>query len=199
MTVVAMKMQRLLQKIEQTAPELAADQETLQGLVEKLNRDIRTASYLLHPPLLDESGLAAALPWYVRGLTERSGLDIRLDPSDDIGRLPQDIELVIFRVIQECLTNVHRHSGSKTAVIRLVRGENNIRIEVADHGKGISPERLAEIQVRGAGVGIRGMRERVRQFGGEMKIESNGSGTTVSISFSLAAGTAAELHDRALA
>lgn len=197
MTVVGMKLQRLIQKMKQTAPELAADQEIIRGLIEKLNQDIRTTSYLLHPPLLDESGIAAALPWYGRGLAERSGLDIRVSVSEDVGRLSQDMELVIFRVVQECLTNVHRHSGSKTASIRVVRDEEEIRVEVADQGKGMTPERLAEIQTQGTGVGIPGMRERVRQFGGRMKIESNGAGTTVSITFPLGTGASAERCDKA--
>lgn len=196
MTVVNMKMQRLLQKIKQTAPELTSDPEVIQGLLDKLNQDIRTTSYLLHPPLLDESGLAAALPWYVRGLSERGGIDIRLSISENLGRLSQAMELVIFRLIQECLTNVHRHSGSKTALIRIGRDEGRISIEVADQGKGISRERLAEIQAGGAGVGIRGMRERVRQFNGEMKIESNGSGTTIAAIFTLGREVVAERRDQ---
>ena len=199
MTVVNMKMQRLLQKIKQTAPELTSEPEVIQGLLDKLNQDIRTTSYLLHPPLLDESGLAAALPWYVRGLSERGGIDIRLDVSENLGRLPQDMELVIFRLIQECLTNVHRHSGSKTARIGIVRDEGRIRIDVTDQGKGISRDRLAEIQALGTGLGIRGMRERVRQFNGEMKIESNGSGTTISAIFPLGSELVAERREQATA
>jgi PAS domain S-box-containing protein len=186
MTIVGMKIQRFGQKLKQTTPEFAADLEAVQGLIEKLNQEIRTASYLLHPPLLDESGLFAALPWYVRGLAERSGLDISLSLDESIGRLRQEMELVIFRVVQECLANIHRHSGSKTALIRLVRDEYGLKVEVTDHGKGIPPERLAEIQDRGSGVGIRGIRERVRQFNGDIKIQSNGAGTTVLITFPLA-------------
>jgi len=199
MTVLNMKMQRLLQKIKQTAPELTSEPEVIQGLLDKLNQDIRTTSYLLHPPLLDESGLAAALPWYVRGLSERGGIDIRLSIAENLGRLPQAMELVIFRLIQECLTNVHRHSGSKTALIRIGRDEGQIRIEVADQGKGISRERLAEIQAGGTGVGIRGMRERVRQLNGEMEIESNGSGTTIAAIFTLGREVVAERRDQATA
>ena len=183
MTVVGMKLQRLIEKMKQAAPEFAADQQAIRSLIEKLNQDIRTTSYLLHPPLLDESGIAAALPWYGRGLAERSGLDVRVSVSEEIGRLSPNLELAIFRLVQECLTNVHRHSGSKTASIRVVRDDGKIRVEVSDQGKGISPERLVEIQVGSTGVGLRGIRERVRQFGGEMKIESNGAGTTVSVTF----------------
>jgi signal transduction histidine kinase len=107
--------------------------------------------------------------------------------------------LVIFRLVQECLTNVRRHSGSKTAMIRIVRDEDKISLEVMDQGNGISPESLAEIQSGGAGIGVRGMRERVRQFNGEMKIESNGAGTTISFTFPLGTETAAERRDQATA
>jgi signal transduction histidine kinase len=133
-------------------------------LVQQLTQEIRTTSYLLHPPLLDESGLSSALRWYVQGLSERSGLDIDLRIPEDFGRLHPDVELVVFRLVQECLTNIHRHSGSKTALIRVDRKAENIYVEVEDEGKGISAEQLAEIQSQGTGVGIRGMRERVHQL-----------------------------------
>jgi signal transduction histidine kinase len=128
---------------------------------------------------LDEAGLSSALNWYVQGIAERSGIAIDLTISEDLGRLPAEMELAIFRMVQECLTNIHRHAESKIAHIRVVRDDACISIEVRDEGKGISPERLAEIQSRGSGVGIGGIRERLRQFHGEMKIESNGSGTRV--------------------
>jgi signal transduction histidine kinase len=102
--------------------------------------------------------------------------------GENVGRLPADMELAIFRLVQECLTNVHRHSGSKTAEIRIAREGEAVVVEVKDQGEGISPRRLAEIQSFGSGVGIRGMRERLRQFRGELKIQSNGSGTCVSVS-----------------
>jgi signal transduction histidine kinase len=147
--------------------------------VQQLTQEIRTTSYLLHPPLLDESGLPAALSWYIRGLAERSTLDISFNISEGFVRLPREMELVVFRLVQECLTNVHRHSGSRSARVRLVRQGDEVSIEVQDRGKGISPEKLAEIQSKSTGVGIRGMRERLRQFGGELVIESSGAGTTV--------------------
>jgi signal transduction histidine kinase len=141
--------------------------------------EIRTASYLLHPPLLDEAGLSSALSWYVQGVEERSGKEIDLSISDDFGRLPADMELAIFRMVQECLTNIHRHAESQTARIRVSRENGTVCIEVQDAGKGISPERLSEIRSRGSGVGIGGIQERLRQFRGDIKIESNGSGTVV--------------------
>jgi PAS domain S-box-containing protein len=130
--------------------------------IEEISSEIRTISHLLHPPLLDEVGLKSALTWYVEGLAERAGMKINLDISSDIGRLREEQEVAIFRVVQECLTNVHRHSGSVTASVRIAISEETIHVEVMDQGKGIKPERLRELQTTGAGVGLRGMRERAR-------------------------------------
>ncbi len=149
------------------------------GMVQQLYREIRTTSYLLHPPLLDECGLGSALTSYVQGVVERSGLSIDLSIHDDFGRLPADMELAIFRIVQECLTNVHRYSGSKTASIQVDRRTESIRIEVRDGGNGISPERLEEIHSGGAGVGIRATRERVHHLHAEMRHESNSLGTSI--------------------
>jgi PAS domain S-box-containing protein len=156
--------------------ERIADAE---NLVQHLSREIRTTSYLLHPPLLDEAGLSSALDWYVQGLKKRSGLDLDLKIPEKFHRLPADAELVIFRIVQESLTNVHRHSGSKSASIRVAREADQIVVEVQDQGRGMPPEKLAEIQSQGSGVGISGMRERLRHFSGELVVESNGSGTKV--------------------
>jgi signal transduction histidine kinase len=153
-----------------------------EALVKGMTTDIRTISYLLHPPLLDESGLACALRWYVEGLTERSEIKVDLEVPEDFDRLPQDLETAIFRVVQECLTNVHRHSGSSVAKIRLSRSANHVQVEVRDEGKGILAEKLSEMASAGAvGVGIRGMRERIHQLGGSLEIVSDGrdKGTTV--------------------
>ncbi len=154
-----------------------------QDLIQVLTQEIRTTSYLLHPPTLDESGLSSALRWYIDGLAERSGLSIELNIPDNLERLAPEIELAIFRLVQESLTNIHRHSGSKTAVIRIARESDRIYAEVQDHGKGMSQERLAEIQSQGVGVGIRGMRERVRQSHGELTIDSNSLGTKITAIF----------------
>jgi signal transduction histidine kinase len=170
---------QLVEQAQVIAPELAKEGRQIEEIVQQLHREIRTTSYLLHPPLLDECGLASALNVYVEGLAERSDVALTLDVTDKVGRLPSGMELAIFRVIQECLTNIHRHSGSKTALIRVDREGESVRTEVRDEGKGITPERLSEIQSHGSGVGIRGIRERIRQFHGEMKIESNDSGTSV--------------------
>ncbi len=182
LTMLGISLADLIQHAQRVAPSLAKEGQKIQELVQQLHREIRTTSYLLHPPLLDEAGLSSALSWYVEGLVERSGLGLKLEIAEDVGRLPADMELAIFRLVQECLTNVHRHSGSKTAEIRIARAGETVIVEVKDQGEGISPRRLAEIQSLGSGVGIRGMRERLRQFRGELKIQSNGSGTCVSVS-----------------
>jgi PAS domain S-box-containing protein len=160
----------------QAATQLAEAQIILQ----QLTQEIRTTSYLLHPPLLDEVGLAAALKWYVEGLQERSGLDITLNLPADMDRFSRETELVIFRIVQECLTNIHRHSGSGSAAIDIAVSDNNVSVRIADHGKGMSVEKLADIKGNASGVGVRGMRERVRQLGGRITIESDNSGTTIS-------------------
>jgi len=179
--VLGVNLAALAKKAKVLAPEIAETAEKTLALVEQLTNEIRTTSYLLHPPLLDESGLPAALSWYVRGLTERSGLEISVDISEHIERFPRELELMVFRLIQECVTNIHRHSGSKRAMIQILREPDRIVVEVRDEGKGMTPARLAQIQSNGSGVGIRGMRERLRRFNGEMKIDSNGAGTTIRV------------------
>jgi len=179
LTVLGISLAQFLDDVGAMTPVLASAGEQITGLVQQLHQEIRTTSYLLHPPLLDETGLASALSWYVQGLIERSGLQIELDVSENVGRLPADLELAIFRLVQESLTNVHRHSGSRTARIGITRDARGVHIEVRDEGRGIAPARMAEIQTRGSGLGIRGLQERLRQFHGEMRIESAGTGTRV--------------------
>ena len=163
----------------QTAPHLVSRLDEIQRLAHQLLREIRTASYLLHPPLLDEAGLPSALSWYVQGVIERSSIQVQLDIDRSLERLPSGIELAIFRLVQECLTNVHRHSTSKTASIRVAREGAVVRVEVHDEGKGMSPDRLSEIQSKRSGVGIMGIRERLRELNGQMSIESSDTGTSV--------------------
>jgi signal transduction histidine kinase len=133
--------------------------------------------------MLDENGLSEAIRWYMQGLAERSDLKIELGISENFGRLPGEIELAVFRIVQECLMNIHRHSGSKTATIQLSRAAERVFLEVQDKGKGISAEKLTEIQAQHSGVGITGMRERVRHLGGDINIESNSRGTNISVMF----------------
>ncbi len=179
LAALGMSLSRLAQDAKNNPDQLAKGIEDAEGLVQHLTQEIRTTSYLLHPPLLDETGISSALSWYVQGLAERSSLEIDLQVPDNFGRLPSEMELLIFRLVQECLTNIHRHSGSKTALIRIEREESSVHVEVEDKGTGMSPERLTEIQSQGTGVGIRGMRERVRHFHGDLVIESTSSGTRV--------------------
>jgi PAS domain S-box-containing protein len=149
-------------------------------LIGQVSADIRTVSYLLHPPLLDETGLYSALKWYIDGFAERSKIAAKLELPADLERLPQDHELCLFRIAQECLTNIHRHSGSSTALVRPLRSPGGITLEVSDEGRGLNQEKQSKIfSGETAGVGLRGMRERVRQLGGSMEIRSNGHGTTV--------------------
>jgi len=150
-------------------------------MLQQMSREIRTLSYLLHPPLLDELGLASAVKEYAHGLGERSGIHIQVGVSPGFGRLPQDTETALFRVIQESLANIQRHSGSSTARILLDRRPDCILLEICDEGTGI-PEATAQIANEAAarfGVGIAGMRERMAQLGGTLVIESGASGTTV--------------------
>lgn len=150
------------------------------NLIAGLSQELRTISYLLHPPLLDEVGLASALRLYLEGFTERSKIDINLEIADEFGRLASDLETAIFRIVQECLTNVHRHSGSPVAKIRITRRDSQVLVEVVDRGKGIPPEKLKAMEVGAKmGVGTRGMGERVRQLGGTLEITSGTQGTVV--------------------
>jgi signal transduction histidine kinase len=187
LAVLGMNMGQLAQQVRQ---ELKPAAQEILKLVQQLTQELRTMSYLLHPPLLDEIGLSAALNWYVQGVTERSQIEIRLTISENLGRLPAELELILFRLVQECLTNVHRHSGSKSATINVARQGDSVSLEVQDQGHGIPPERLAEIQTHGSGVGVQGMRERVRQFHGEMSIESDDTGTRIFVVLPVQANTA---------
>jgi signal transduction histidine kinase len=150
------------------------------AMIEEINRQIRTISHLLHPPLLDEAGLASALRWYVEEFSERSKIDVKLDMPTNLERLSNEIELSIFRMVQECLTNVHRHAGSPTAGIRIALEDGCLTVEIQDVGKGIPLEKQFVLRSSNqTGVGFRGMRERLRRVGGSLEIQSNGHGTRV--------------------
>ncbi len=135
-------------------------------------KEVRTISHLLHPPLLEETGIASAAAWYIEGFATRSGIHVEADIDRSLGRLPTHVELVLFRVLQESLTNVHRHSGTKTVAIRICADAQDVRLEIKDEGRGIAAGARP-------GVGIQGMRERVENLGGELQVESNGGGTRV--------------------
>ena len=169
------------EKISELTPNLAGEIEECQRLVQTLHQELRTASYLLHPPLLDEAGLSSAIAWYVQGVSERSGITIDFQMSPNFGRLPRDLELVVFRIVQESLTNIHRHSGSKWASIQITRTPSEVTMLIEDSGKGIPPQQLAALQSGAAGFGIRAMGERLRPFGGDLQITSGNSGTRVTV------------------
>jgi signal transduction histidine kinase len=151
------------------------------GLLERVTAEIRTVSFLLHPPILDELGLEYVLTWYAEGFSKRSGIAVDVDVPGDLGRLPNDVELTLFRIAQEALTNVRRHSGSRTASITVLREAGSVTLEIADRGCGMPPGALDPTRggVAALGVGITGMRERVRQLGGRLEIEGDGHGTSV--------------------
>jgi signal transduction histidine kinase len=168
------------------SPEAARCLEENRNLLEQVSSDIRTMSYLFHPPLLDEMGLQSALRWYVDGFAERSKIVAKLELPVDLGRLPKDHELCLFRLVQECLTNIHRHSGSSTALVKLYRTPGEIRMEVRDEGRGIHQEIQSKVASgKSAGVGLRGMRERVKQFDGTLEIHSNGKGASILVTLPL--------------
>jgi two-component system NarL family sensor kinase len=153
-------------------------------LVEQVSSEIRTISHLLHPPLLDLAGLTSALRWYVDGFSERSKIKVDLEIPADFGRLTAEMEIAIFRIVQECLTNIHRHSGSAAASICLRKDGNELTVQVRDHGKGIPEEKQRELTASGLGFG--GMRERLRQVGGTLEIQSDHTGTLVSATLKVA-------------
>jgi len=172
------------------SPEVITLATESQQLSDDLSKEIRTLSYLLHPPLLDEAGLASALRWYVNGFSERSKIKVDLVVPETMERLPRELELVIFRVVQEGLTNIHRHSGSSSARICMVCSNRMLDLEISDQGKGIPAERQLDMIAARIGVGVRGMQERVRQFNGTLKISSDGQGTKVLVAIPLLADAA---------
>ena len=181
LAALGMEAYNLAQESDRLSSRAASSLTNIESLVKQMTKDIRTMSHLLYPPLLDEVGLRSALTDYVKGFSERSGIEVSLDLPAAIERLDRDYEVSFFRIVQECLTNIHRHSGSKTASIRVVSDEGALVLEVRDEGRGMPAERLSEIQSKGSGVGIRGMRERVLQFSGTMSIESGDSGTRIRV------------------
>jgi signal transduction histidine kinase len=143
--------------------------------------ETRTISHLLHPPLLDEAGLNSAMRWFVEGFASRSGIRVNLHIQDGIQRYEQTTELVLFRALQESLTNVHRHSGAKQADVSLSTSGGHLTLTVRDHGRGISAEALQRLKEEGTagGVGLAGMTERLREIGGNLEINSSVRGTEI--------------------
>jgi len=157
------------------------------ALGETALRQLRTQAYLLHPPLLDELGLTAALEWYLEGFTQRSGIRVELTVDDEIGRLPEDLEFTFFRIVQESLTNVQRHARSPTAQVRLTRENGSLVLRVADQGRLTSVDGGEHSSSVGwkPGLGLTGMRERVRHIGGWLEIDSSDEGATITVTVPL--------------
>jgi PAS domain S-box-containing protein len=177
-------------EVSRLSPSAARACAESRELVQEMSKELRTISHLLHPPLLDEAGLPSAVRWYVEGFAERSKIPVDLTLAPELGRLTPDLETTIFRIIQEALTNVHRHSESSTARIAILRDDGEVRVEIRDQGKGFSAGgRLRASAPPRTGVGIQGMRERVRQLGGSFDIQSGSAGTTISASFPVSALT----------
>jgi signal transduction histidine kinase len=172
--------------VKAEAPKLSSEAakriDENSAIIEQLSKEIRTISHLLHPPLLDEVGLSSALRWYVDGFAERSRITATLDIPEDLGRFPADVEIAIFRAVQESLTNVHRHSGSPSCCVEVVQGKNHLAVEIRDEGKGIPKEKQLNLTSLGSGVGLRGMAERLRHLGGTLEVKSSENGTRVLVS-----------------
>jgi len=163
-------------------------------LMERCIAEVRTLSYLLHPPTMDAVGIASAARWYVEGFGLRSGLKLNLDAPNDPVRLPDATELVLFRVLQEALTNVHRHSGASAADILIRQSPGQVTLEVRDNGSGMDKEMLDRFRETGAGrgVGLMSMHERARELGGKFELESSGAGTSVRITIPVSVDCAPE-------
>jgi signal transduction histidine kinase len=165
--------------------QLAAEGRDIIG---RAIQQVRTISYLLHPPLLDESGLASALRWYLDGISKRSGIHTVLDVQPQkFPRLAPELETALFRIVQEALTNVFRHSGASRSWVVLSHEENRIVVMVRDNGKGL-PEEAAELRPDRIGVGLGGMRQRTREFGGEFRVSNANPGALVEVAIPVAAG-----------
>jgi signal transduction histidine kinase len=177
-----MKLDSVAALIGDKQDEMAREFGQCIRLMEDSIREVRTVSYLLYPPMLEEMGLKSAIPWYLDGFSIRSGIKTTFEVETEFGRLPRESELALFRVLQEGLTNVHRHSGSPTAHVRLLVEDGMAVLEIEDDGKGIRPELLEEFcqeWMGGLGIGVRGMNERMRQLGGRLELASDDQGTTV--------------------
>ena len=188
--LAALKM--LLGRLARTAVPVSDDErDALSESIELADQsmsEIRTVSYLLHPPFLDEAGLLSALRWYAEGFAKRSGITVDLDLPETFARLPIETETVLFRAVQESLTNIHRHAESKSARIRLAAGPDTPVLEIADQGRGIPSGALALVAGGGGGVGIASMSERIEQLGGRLEVISSDRGTTVRVWLPLASG-----------
>jgi PAS domain S-box-containing protein len=187
LAAIGMNVSQVFREKERLSDPAARCVDENMTLISQAASEIRTVSYLLHPPMLEEIGLSSALASYVDGFSQRSKVGVKLDVAPDFQRLPQAYELTLFRVVQECLTNIHRHSGSSTATVKLSRTAQEIRLEVEDSGKGIDQAITAKIASgASAGVGMRGMQERIRSLRGHMIVDSGQSGTSIIVTLPIA-------------
>ncbi|MFZ0229029.1 MAG: sensor histidine kinase, partial [Mycobacterium sp.] len=168
-----------LSQVASASPAVAKLADDMESLSQEALREIRTTSYLLHPPLLDEVGFASAAQWFVDGYSTRSGIKVEFNVSDDIGRLPSRVDLALFRVLQEALTNIHRHARCSNVTVGLALEIDELVLRIEDNGCGFSKERLQNFRESqpSISVGLAGMRERLRELGGRLEIESDSSGT----------------------
>jgi PAS domain S-box-containing protein len=176
-----MNLSTLINEKSRLSPDACRSLDENAALIEQASQEIRTMSHLLHPPLLDEVGLESALSWYIDGFSERSKITVRMQLAPRFSEgLPRDLALGLFRIVQECLTNVHRHSGSPTALVAIDRSSDEIMLQIKDDGRGIPAEIQSKIlSGESSGVGLRGIRERVRQFGGRIEVRSDHKGTQI--------------------
>jgi len=178
LAAISMNISVVKNETHKLSPDVAKLIYENEGMINQIGEEIRTISHLLHPPLLDEVGLPSALRWYTDGFAHRSKIQTSLEVPEQIERLPQEMEIAVFRAVQECLSNVHRHSGSTSCSVKIVSGSERLLVEIKDKGCGIPQDRLATVASSG-GVGLRGMRERFRRLGGTLEISSDEGGTTV--------------------
>jgi two-component system NarL family sensor kinase len=176
-----MNMNNLSRMLHKSDPKILATLAESRTLADESIREIRTISYLLHPPLLEDAGLASAMRWFVEGFSGRSGIHVKLVMPAQFPRLTGDLELALFRIAQEGLTNVHHHSGSKSARVELALTSSQVILCISDKGKGLPTEvwKPGSGVSKAAGVGIASMRERAKQLGGTLEFDSSRRGTTV--------------------
>ena len=188
LALLSMNLSSLEDEAKAVSTEIAKSLSENAKMVNQVSGELRTISYLLHPPLLDEMGLLSAVRWFAEGFEERSGIKVDLELDCEFGRVSPDLETAIFRVIQESLTNIHRHAESATATIRLAQCGDRATLQIEDAGKGISAEKLSAITSSGAsGVGLRGMRERIENFRGSFDVTADERGTCIHVVIPIAA------------
>jgi two-component system, NarL family, sensor kinase len=180
LTALKINISFLQESCKQDPSKMALVSEAVE-LTDQAIEEIRTISYLLHPPLLDEVGFGCAAEWYIEGFAKRSGVTVSLDIATEQERLPMSVEIVLFRILQESLTNVHRHSGATQVSVSFQRQLETMVLEIRDNGRGITAERLNRLREASAetGVGLAGMHERMHELNGQLEIESDGHGTTL--------------------